>query len=198
MSNVLLLEDVMNSSLPILCHLWAAALLSAISIGTAYGGYAGLDQQADGQYDYGIQIDANHGLVILAGDEITLSGLSGVTGPSVLPDLSFAYSLGTISATSVIIVDPTPFILDPLPVSPMLSALRATSSATTTGLVDYNGPDRKRRRPFGNSAGPVAAAASVTGACSANRFFALKRTWKPSHGLQFFVSRQLSQYFFIR
>jgi len=63
-------------------------------------------------------------LVVLQGDEITLSGLSGVTGASVLPTLSFAYSLRAILASSVTIVDMTPFVLDPLPVSHTIPALQ--------------------------------------------------------------------------
>jgi len=54
----LLLEDVMNSSLPFLCRLQTAALLGAISISTAYADMLVLTAQADGQYDYGIQLDA--------------------------------------------------------------------------------------------------------------------------------------------
>jgi hypothetical protein len=127
----------MISSPLFLFRLRMAVILAVTSVGTAYADMLVLTAQADGQYDYGIQLDANHGLVVLTGDEIILSGLSGVTGASVLQGLSFAYSLGVISATSLTIVDTIPFVLDPLPVSHTISALRATSSAPMTGLVDY-------------------------------------------------------------
>src|SRR5215471_11117746 len=152
-----LLEDIMNSSLPFFCRLWAAALLGAISIDTAYADMLVLIAQADDQYDYGIQLDANRGLVVQQGDEITLSGLSSVAGASVLPDLSFAYSLGTISASSVTTVDTAPFVLDPLPVSHIISALQVTSSASMTGLVDYQIQTGNEGVLSGMVPGPVAA-----------------------------------------
>jgi len=100
----------MNSSLVFFRPLHMAAVLGALCAGSACADMLVLSAEADGQYDYGIQRDPNHGLVVLLGDEITLSGLSGVTAASVLPDLAFAFSLGTVSATSVTIVDTTAFV----------------------------------------------------------------------------------------
>jgi hypothetical protein len=72
----------------------AAVVLGGISLSTAYADMLVLTAQGGGEYDYGIPLDANHGLVVDVGDQITLSGLSGVTAATILPGLSFAYSLG--------------------------------------------------------------------------------------------------------
>ena len=61
----------MNSSFLFRSPLLAATAVVAISAGAGYADTLSLIAQASGQYDYGIQIDANHGLVILLGDEIT-------------------------------------------------------------------------------------------------------------------------------
>ena len=148
----------MNSSLVFFRPLHMAAVLGALCAGSACADMLVLSAEADGQYDYGIQRDPNHGLVVLLGDEITLSGLSGVTAASVLPDLAFAFSLGTISATSVTIVDTTAFVLDPLPVGHTISALQVISSASSTGLVDYQIQTRIEGVLSGTVCGPVAAA----------------------------------------
>jgi hypothetical protein len=111
--------------------------LAAISAVTARADSLALIAQSGGQYDYGIQLDPNHGLVILAGDQIMLTGLFGVASASVLDGLSFAYSTVITTPMSVTIVDTTPFVLDSVPVTQTISVLRVTSFASTSGLVDY-------------------------------------------------------------
>jgi hypothetical protein len=117
------LENVMDVSLGLLTQLLTVATLVAISASAVCADTLTLIAANGGQYDYGIQLDPNHGLVILVGDKITLTGLSGITGASVLPDLSFAYSITSTSPTAVTIVDTTPFVLDPLPVSHTIPVL---------------------------------------------------------------------------
>ena len=119
------------------CPVLITVTLAGISAGTARADSLTLTAQSGGQYDYGVQLEPNHGLVILAGDQITLTGLFGVTSASVLAGLSFAYSTVITTPMSVTIVDTTPFVLDPVPVSQTISVLRVTSSALTSGLVDY-------------------------------------------------------------
>ena len=110
-------------------------MLIAFSAVITRGDTLVLIAQVDGQYDYGIQIDPNHGLVVLTGNRITLTGLSGVTAASGLPDLSFAYATVITSPTAVTIVDTTPFVHDPLPVSHTLAAVRVLSPVSTVGGV---------------------------------------------------------------
>jgi hypothetical protein len=103
----------MNSCFLVRCPVLITATLAAISAGTARADSLTLIAQFCGQYDYGIQLDPNHGLVILAGDQITLTGLFGVTSASVLDGPSFAYSTVITTPMSVTIVDTTSFVLDP-------------------------------------------------------------------------------------
>jgi hypothetical protein len=114
-----------------------AVVLGGISLSTAYADMLVLAAQSGGEYDYGIQLDANHGLVVDVGDQITLSGLSGVTAATVLPGLSFAYSSGSITSNSVTIVATTAFVLDPIPASHVISVLQVSSLSPNTDLVDY-------------------------------------------------------------
>ena len=153
----------MNSSFLFRSPVLAAAAVVAISTGAGYADSLSLIGQASGQYDYGIQIDANHGLVILLGDEITLTGLSNVIGASVLHDLSFAYFTVITSSDSVTIVDTTPFVLDPLPVSHSVAALRVLSSVSTTGPVTYQVQTGNEGVLSGTVPGPVTAAPEPAG-----------------------------------
>src|ERR1019366_1698281 len=105
----------------------------------------------------GIQLDPNHGLVILAGDQITLTGLSGVTTASILPDLSFAYTTVITSPTAVTVIDTTPFVLDPLPVSHTLTPVRALSSVSTAGAINWQVQTGNEGILSGTVPGPVAA-----------------------------------------
>ena len=127
----------MSNLFRLFCIVSTAVVLGAITLSTAYADMLVLTAQGGGEYDYGIQLDANHGLVVDAGDQITLSGLSGVTAATILPGLSFAYSPGSITANSVTIVATTPFVLDPIPTSHVIPALQLNSLSPNTGLVDY-------------------------------------------------------------
>jgi hypothetical protein len=115
----------MNSSFLFRSPLLAAAAVVAISTGAGYADSLSLIGQASGQYDYGIQIDANHGLVIL--------------------------------------VDTTPFVLDPLPVSHSVAALRVLSSVSTTGPVTYQVQTGNEGVLSGTVPGPVTAAPEPAG-----------------------------------
>src|SRR5215472_11336775 len=145
----------MNSSLVFFRPLHMAAVLGALCAGSACADMLVLSAEADGQYDYGIQLDPNHGLVVLLGDEITLGGLSCVTLRRafypilLLPFLSAQYR-------------PRPsqsWIQPPLfPVSHTISALQVISSASSTGLVDYQIQTRSEGVLSGTIRGPMAAA----------------------------------------
>ena len=59
----------------------SAALIACIAVaGCLRATNLNLISQSSGQYNYAIQLDANQGLVLAGGDQIILSGLSGVTG----------------------------------------------------------------------------------------------------------------------
>jgi hypothetical protein len=145
----------MNSCFLVHCSVLITVTLAAISGGTARADGLTLTAQSGGQYDYGIQLDPNHGLVILAGDQITLTGLFGVTSASVLDGLSFAYSTVVTTPMSVTIVDTTPFVLDPVSASQTISVLRVTSFASTSGLVDYEFQTGNEGTVSGTVLGPV-------------------------------------------
>jgi hypothetical protein len=136
--------------------LLTVAIMIAGLAGTARADALVLIAQVGGQYDYGIQLDPNHGLVVLAGDQITLSGLSGISGASVLPGLSFAYSTVITSPDAVTIVDTVPFVLDPLSVSHTISALRVISTASATGSVTWQVQTGSEGVLSGTVPGPVA------------------------------------------
>lgn len=133
-----------------------AVTVFTYAAGAAYADTLVLTSQTGGQYDYGLQLDANHGLVINVGDEIMLTGLSGVIGASVLPGLSFAYSNVVTTSTSVTITDTTGFVLDPLTVSHIISAVQVTSSVSTTGSVIYQVQTASEGTLSGVVPGPVA------------------------------------------
>ncbi len=141
------------------CHFRNLLLAAAVITGSgcaAYGDSLVLIAQNGGQYDYGIELDANRGLTIVAGDKIALTGLFGVTGASVLPDLSFAYSTPVFTATSVTITDLTPFVLDPLTTSQIISAVRVISSVSTTATIGYQVQTGSEGTLSGSVAGPLA------------------------------------------
>ena len=125
----------------------------------ACAGYADslvLMSQTGGQYDYGIQINANHGIVFLPGNQIVLTGLFGVASASVLPDLAFAFTTVFSTDTSATMVDTTPIVLDPVSFTHTIAALRVTSSDETAGPVDYEIQTGNGTILSGVVAGPVA------------------------------------------
>jgi hypothetical protein len=164
-------------------ELSTAVALGCVSLGTAHADMLVLTGQEGGQYDYGIQLDPNHGLVVRLGDQITLSGLSGITAATILPGLSFAYSLASMTANSLTIIDTTPFVLDPIPTSQVISAFQVSSLAPNTGFLEYQVQIGSGAVLGGAVLGPVAAVPEpreflVFFAIAA--FFALKRSRRPS------------------
>jgi hypothetical protein len=112
--------------------------------------------QAAGQYDYGIQLEANQGIVFAPGNEIILTGLFGVTGASVLPGLAFAFDTAFSTETSAAIVDIVPVVLDPIPMTHTVAAVRITSSAIASGPVGYEIETGGGSTFSGEVPGPVA------------------------------------------
>jgi hypothetical protein len=173
----------MNNLFQLFCSLSTAVVFGGISLGTAYADMLVLTAQDGGRYDYGLQLDPNHGLVVGLGDQIKLSGLSGITATTIMPGLSFAYTLESISNSSVTIVDTTPFVLDPLPVSHVISALEVSSLASNTGLVDYEIQIGSGGVLVGTVLGPVATVPEPPEFAilfSLTALFALKRPRPPA------------------
>jgi len=108
-----------------------------------------LISESGGRHDYAIQLAPNHGLVFTSGDQIILTGLSGVTGASVLPVLSICFSTATTTAVSVTIVSSSQCpVFDPVPTGVTIGALRVFSSVLTTGPISYQiGESDQDRRP---------------------------------------------------
>ena len=96
-----------------------------------------LISQSGGEYAYGIQLDANHGIVFAPGDSITLTGLADVTAASVLPNLGVLFTNVVTTPTSATMVAGSGIVEDPLPVSHILSAVSVNSTALSIGLVTY-------------------------------------------------------------
>ena len=95
-----------------------------------------LTSQSGGQFNYAIQLGPNQGLVLQTGNEIILSGLSGVTGAS-LTGLAFVFGNPVISGSSVAITDTNPIVFDPVPSGVTIPALAVISSITSAGPVNY-------------------------------------------------------------
>jgi hypothetical protein len=137
-----------------------------------------LISQTGGQYDYGIQLAPNHGLVFTLGNEIILTGLSGVTSPSVLPGLSFCFSNETTTPVSVSIISSRQCpVFDPTTMGVTIDALRIVSSGLTTASVSYQIQTGSEGTLSGTVAGPVAtpeAGAGGLAAISLLALFALK------------------------
>jgi hypothetical protein len=112
--------------------------------------------QNGGQYDYGIQLAPNHGLVFTADDQIVLSGLAGVTGASVLPSLNLCFSAVTTTAASVTTISSRPCpVFDPTPTGVIIEALRVFSSVLTTAPVSYEIETGNEGTLSGTVAGPA-------------------------------------------
>ena len=60
--------------------LLALAILASVFARSGNADSLMLISESGGQYDYGIQLDANHGIVFAPGNLISLTGLAGVTG----------------------------------------------------------------------------------------------------------------------
>jgi hypothetical protein len=118
-------------------RLLVVAAFASIFAGSGNADSLTLISQSGGLYDFGIQLDANHGIVFVPGDSISLTGLAGVTGASVLPNLAPFFMSSFTTPTSATIVDTIGIVLDPIPVSQTLSALSVNSTVLTTGAIGY-------------------------------------------------------------
>lgn len=96
-----------------------------------------LISQTGGQYDYGIHLDANQGIVFTTGDSITLSDLAGLTGAGVSPNLAFLFTSLVTTPTSATMVATSSIVLDPIGVSQTLNAVIVDSTVLTSGSINY-------------------------------------------------------------
>jgi hypothetical protein len=127
-----------------------------------------LTSQAGGQYDYAVQLAPNHGLVFALGDQIALTGLSGVTGVSVLPGLSFCFSSGATTAGSAMIFSSTQCpVFDPVLTGVTIPALRIFSTVLTSAPVSYEIQTGSEGTLFGTVMGPLVVPEPGTGGLTA-------------------------------
>jgi hypothetical protein len=150
----------MNVRFPMDRPLLAAAVLTFAIAGFAKAATIDslvLISQSGGQYDYGIQLAPNHGLVLVPGDQVILTGLSGVTGASILPGLNICFSSATANPTSVAFVDTSsPCVFDPVATGVTIGDLRVLSAVLTTGPVNYQIQTGNEGTLSGTVPGPAA------------------------------------------
>jgi hypothetical protein len=114
-----------------------------------------LTSQSGGQYTYGILLGANEGLAFIAGNQIVLSGLSGVLDANASSMLGPFFTNVATTPDSVIFTDTTGIVYDPLPSSHTIGTLTVDSSVLTPGPVSFqiqNGSGTSS----GTVSGPVA------------------------------------------
>lgn len=115
-----------------------------------------LISQNSGHYAYAIQLDPNHGVVFTVGDQVTLSGVSGVTGAVLLSGLAPLFEKPIVGPTSVTTVDVTPIVFDPVLTGVTIPAFSITSLVLTIGPVEYQIQTRNEGMLSGVVQGPVA------------------------------------------
>lgn len=103
-----------------------------------------LTSSSGGVYDYGLTVDAGEIAGFNNGQTITLSGLSGVTGASILPSsLGSYFTVSSVTSTSVVIAQTlvafnasynNEFGTSPFTVG----TLEVDSTVLTTGPIDFS------------------------------------------------------------
>jgi hypothetical protein len=119
----------MHTSVALIACIGLAACLGATNLT--------LISQSGGQYNYAIQLDPNQGLVFVGGDQIILSGLSGVIGATLLSGLVPFFGNPVTTPTSVSITDNNAIVFDPVARGVTIPAFSVTSSVLTTSPVHY-------------------------------------------------------------
>jgi len=114
-----------------------------------------LISQSSGQYNYAIQLDPNQGLVFVGGDQITLSGLSGVTGATLLSSLAPFFGNPVTTPTSVSVTDNNAIVFDPVAGGVTIPAFSVTSSVLTKVPVHYQIETANEGISSGAVEGPV-------------------------------------------
>jgi hypothetical protein len=174
----------------LVCDLFVAiGIFIGVFAGSAEAGTVDtlvLISQSGGRYDYAIQLAPNHGLVFTVNDQIILTGLSGVTGASVLAGLDFCFSTAITTAVSATIVSSSPCpVFDPVPTGVTIGAVRVVSTVFTTASINYQIQTGNEGTLSGTVAGPVAVVepgAGVLAAVGLLTVLALRRTFSSSLG----------------
>src|SRR5205085_12266460 len=96
-----------------------------------------LTSQSGGQYNYGILLGANEGLAFMPGNQIVLSGLSGVLDANVSSMLGLVFANILTTPNSVTITDTTGTVFDPLPSSHVVGTLTVDLFVLTLRPVSF-------------------------------------------------------------
>jgi hypothetical protein len=93
----------------------------------------------NGDFDYGLEVALDHGMVLAPGSTIELTGLAGVSTASVESSLLPCFAVGTVTATSVSWVSTSTCpVFDPVPATLLLEGLHLFSSVTSLAPVAYD------------------------------------------------------------
>src|ERR1700742_2900934 len=122
-----------------------------------------LTSSGSGVYGYGIQLDAGSpGIAVVNGDILTITGLFGVTGASVLPNIGFTATFTPTSATFTETGNGAATPNNPNPGPAVLpDFFFVDSSDTTLGNVSYVATTSNQGVLAGTAQGPVAPPPSV-------------------------------------